>query len=141
MHVMSREEWRGFISTGGRTGKLATVRPDGRPHVVPVWFVLDGEDLVFTTWHTSVKAVNLRRDPRATLCVEDDRPPFSFVMVEGRASFQEGADLLLPFATRIATRYMGAEAGKSYGARNAVDGELLVRLSVERVIAQADIAD
>src|SRR6187551_2124231 len=64
MHVMSREEWRGFISAGGRTGKLATVRPDGRPHVVPVWFVLDGEDLVFTTWHTSVKAVNLRRDPR-----------------------------------------------------------------------------
>ncbi len=47
---------------------MATVRNDGRPHVVPIWFDLDGDDLVFTTWHTSVKAANLRRDPRVSIC-------------------------------------------------------------------------
>ncbi|HEY9473652.1 MAG TPA: PPOX class F420-dependent oxidoreductase [Mycobacteriales bacterium] len=141
MRQMSREQWRAFVSAGGRTGKLATVRADGRPHVVPVWFVLDGEDLVFTTWHTSVKAVNLRRDPRAALCVEDDRPPYSFVMVEGGVRFEESPEAVLPFAIRIATRYLGSELGERYGARNGVAGELLARLAIERVVAQADIAD
>ena len=46
---MDDAEWRAFVSEGTRTGKLATVRADGRPHVVPIWFVLDGDDLVFTT--------------------------------------------------------------------------------------------
>jgi nitroimidazol reductase NimA-like FMN-containing flavoprotein (pyridoxamine 5'-phosphate oxidase superfamily) len=39
------------------------VRRDGRPHVVPIWFDLDGETLVFTTGGNSVKAENIRRDP------------------------------------------------------------------------------
>lgn len=138
---MSRDEWHEFVSAGTRTGKLATVRADGRPHVVPVWFVRDGEDLVFTTWHTSVKAANLRRDPRAALCVEDDEPPYSFVMIEGSVRLDEGTDALRDWATRIATRYLGAELGQTYGARNGVDGELLVRLTAERVTAQANIAD
>ena len=46
---MTRDEWHAFVSAGTRTGKLAVVRKDGTPHVVPVWFVLDGDDFVFTT--------------------------------------------------------------------------------------------
>lgn len=46
---MTETEWREFLAAGTRTGKLATTRLDGRPHVVPVWFVLDGDDLVFNT--------------------------------------------------------------------------------------------
>ena len=68
---------------GTRTAKVATAREDGRPHVLPVWFVLDGEDVVFTTSATSVKGAALRRDGYACLCVDDQAPPFSFVMVEG----------------------------------------------------------
>ena len=41
MHTMSRDEWHEFVTAGGRTGKLAVVRADGSPHVVPIWFVLD----------------------------------------------------------------------------------------------------
>jgi hypothetical protein len=48
---------------------------------------------------------------------------------------------LLDAATRIAARYMGAELAERYGKRNAVPGELLVRLTPERVVAEADIAD
>jgi PPOX class probable F420-dependent enzyme len=83
MRRMTEEEWRAFVMEGTRTGKLATARPDGRPHVVPVWFVLDGEDVVFSTAASSVKGRALRRDRRACLCVDDQAPPFSFVMLDG----------------------------------------------------------
>ena len=49
-HAMTPDEVRAFLSRGTRTAKVATSLPDGQPHVMPVWFVLDGEELVFTTW-------------------------------------------------------------------------------------------
>lgn len=141
MRTLSDAEWREFVSGGTRTGALATVRSDGRPHVVPVWFLLDRGDVVFTTWHTSVKARNLRRDPRAALCVEDDTFPYTFVLLEGAVRIDDDPGELREWATRIATRYVGAERGALYGARNAVEGELVVRLTPDRVVAQTGIAD
>lgn len=88
MKEMTAEERRAFLSHGTRTGKLATVRADGSPHAVPVWFVLDGDDLVFTTWHESVKARSIRRDGRMTLVVDEETFPYSFVMVEGTRSYR-----------------------------------------------------
>ena len=123
-----------------RTGKLATVRPDGRPHVAPVWFDLDGETVVFTTWHTSVKARNIRHDPRVS-CVDDEEPPFSYVLMEGIAHFGDDRTELRTWATRIAGRYMGEAQAERYGARNSVAGELLVRVTPTRIVAQANISD
>ena len=141
MKSMSREEWRAFLLASPHTAKVATVRPDGRPHVAPVWFDLDGDDVIFTTWHTSVKARDLRRDPRISLCVDDERPPFSFVLVEGTATLSDNLDEVRAWATRIAGRYMGAMRAKAYGARNGVPGELLVRVTPTRVVAQSGVAD
>jgi PPOX class probable F420-dependent enzyme len=138
---MDEREWRAFVSEGTRTGKLATVRADGRPHVVPIWFVLDGDDLVFNTGAETVKGRNLRRTGRACLCVDDERPPFAYVMVEGPVTLSEDVDAMLPLSTAIGARYMGAERGAEFGARNAVPGELLVRLRAEHVAALASVAD
>ena len=138
---MTHEEWRSFLLEGTRTGKLATVRRDGRPHVAPIWFTLDGDDVVFTTGATSVKGRSLREDARVALCVDDERPPFSFVIVEGTAEISEDLDELLRWATELGARYMGREVAESFGRRNAVAGELLVRMHVDRVVAHADIAD
>lgn len=80
MQTMSVDEYRQFLVEGTRTGKLATVRKDGRPHIAPVWFDLDGNELVFTTWHESVKAINMRRDPRVSICVDEEIPPYAFVV-------------------------------------------------------------
>jgi PPOX class probable F420-dependent enzyme len=76
-------QWQ-FVSYGTRTGKLATTRADGSPHVVPVWFVLDGDDVLFNTGKTSMKGRNLARDGRAVLCVDDENPPYAFVTLRGR---------------------------------------------------------
>ena len=137
---MSSDEWHAFLSHGTRTAKLGTIRRDGRPHVVPVWFVLDGDDLVFTTGAGTVKGRALRRDGRVCACVDDERPPFAYVMVQGRASLSEDVDELLRFATAIGGRYMGAERAEEFGRRNAVPGELVVRVTAERVITNADVS-
>ena len=138
---MSDEEWRAFLSEGTRTGKLATVRRDGRPHVVPVWFVLDGGDLVFTAPGTSIKAHAMRRDPRVCLCVDDERPPYAYVMVQGTVTLGEDLDELRRFATAIGGRYMGADRAEQFGRRNGVPGEVLVRVTPTNVTAYAGIAD
>jgi PPOX class probable F420-dependent enzyme len=138
---MSGEEWHAFLRHGTRTGKLATVRRDGRSHVVPVWFVLDGDDVVFTTGAGSVKAAAMRRDPRVCMCVDDQSPPFAFVMVEGIATLSDDLDEMLPYATAIGGRYMGADRAEEFGRPNAVSGELLVRVTPTGVLAEAEISD
>ncbi len=137
---MLTAEQRAFLMEQVRTAKLATVRKDGRPHVVPIWFDLDGDTLVFTTGQTSIKAANIRRDPRVCLCVDDETPPFAYIMIEGTAIMTADRDALLHWAARIGGRYMGAELAEAYGKRNAVEGELLVRVTPARVVFEKDIA-
>jgi len=140
-HPMTPDEIRAFLSHGTRTAKLATSGPGGQPHVMPVWFTLDGEELVFTTWGDSVKGRNLRRNPRAAVVVDEEVAPYAFVHIRGQVTLSEDLDDLLRFATVIGSRYMGADRAGEFGHRNAVPGELLVRLRPERVIATADVAD
>ena len=139
---MSEEEWRAFLTAApARTGKLATTRKDGRPHVAPIWYDLDDDGtIVFTTGAESLKGRSIRRDPRVSLCVDDERPPFSFVIVEGRAALSTDLGDLRTWATRIGGRYMGQDRGDEYGQRNAVPEELLVRVRPETIVAAKDIA-
>jgi PPOX class probable F420-dependent enzyme len=73
--TMDESEWRAFLSAGTRTAKLATTRQDGRPHVAPVWFLLEGDEIVFNTGRDTVKGRTIARDRRVAICVDDDRPP------------------------------------------------------------------
>jgi PPOX class probable F420-dependent enzyme len=139
---MSVEERTAFLLHGTRTGKLATVRRDGRPHVQPVWFVLDDDGtVVFTTGAGTVKGRNLRGDGRASMVVDDEAPPFAYVRIDGSVEISENLDEMLIWATRIADRYMGPEQAERYGRRNAVPGELLVRLRPEHIVTEAGVAD
>lgn len=140
MQEMNRAESLAFLAEGTRTGKLATVRPDGRPHVAPIWFAVEGEDLVFNTWHTSVKARNLAADPRAALVVDYQEPPFGYVVAEGVAVISGDLGEVRRIATIIGGRYMGEERAEEFGARNGVEGELVVRLRIEKLIGRDDVA-
>jgi hypothetical protein len=118
------------------------VRADGRPHIAPIWFDVDDDgSLVFNTGESTVKGRNIRREPRVSLCVDEDRPPFSFVVVEGVAEISEDLDEVRQWAARLGGRYMGAERAGEYGSRNGVAGELLVRVRPERIVSAVDIAD
>ena len=139
MPEMTKDEYTTFLCQGTRTGKLATVREDGRPHVVPIWFVLDGEKIIFTTGESSVKAKNMRRDSRVSLSVDDQTPPYSFVTVEGNVSISENLDDMLYWATKIGERYMGEERAEAFGKRNAVMGEILITVTPSKVLAYKDV--
>ena len=142
-HPMTESAARAFLASDPpHTGKLATTRLDGSPHVVPVWFVLDDDgSIVFNTHEDSVKGRTLRRDPRAALCVDDEMPPFSFVTVTGVVELSADPDELLRYATAIGGRYMGADRAEEYGARNGVAGELVCRLRPTKIISAADLAN
>jgi PPOX class probable F420-dependent enzyme len=133
------DQVRAFLLQGTRTGKLGTLMPSGWPHVMPIWFVVDGEEIVFSTGRDTVKGRYVRRDGRVSLCVDDERPPYAYVHVRGRARIDEQSDLL-EWTTRIVQRYVGPEQAEAYGRRNAVPTELLVRIRPERVIAEFDVA-
>ncbi len=139
--AMSDDERRDFLTEGTRTAKLATVRVDGRPHVAPIWFVLDGDDLVFNTGAATVKGKALQRDPRVTLCIDDERPPFAYVIVEGTAAIDTDLEEMLTWATRIGSRYMGADRAEEFGRRNAVESELLVRVTPTRMLTKTGVSD
>ncbi len=117
---MSRERVYEFLAAGTHTGKLATVRADGRPHVAPIWFVIDGDDLLFMTNESTVKGQSLRRDPRAALTVDLEEPPYAFATVEGTVTIETDPAAMLPHSIAIARRYMGDELADEYGRRNAV---------------------
>jgi PPOX class probable F420-dependent enzyme len=114
MSEMSRMQIRKFLNKGTFTGKLATVKKDGSSHVVPIWFVLDyrnNEDKIgtifFTTFVGSVKAENIQRDNRISICIYDQTPPFTFVTIHGTAMlYPYKQKEVLKWATRIAKRYM-----------------------------------
>ena len=142
MNHMDPEEWRSFLLDDQRTAKVATVRLDGRPHVAPVWFVLDRDDLLFTTMLSSVKGKNLSRDPRVMVSVDEESFPYSFVLIQGEAQIENlTPEEMLPLATRIAARYVGEERSEVYGRRNSVAGEVLVRVPLARVNGVSGVAD
>jgi len=138
---MTKAEYREFLLRGTKTGKLATVRRDGRPHVVPIWYDLDGDALVFTTGEQSVKYKNMKRDPRVSIAVDDQTPPYSYVMIEGTVSFSEDPGELLRWATRIGGRYMGEDQAEAYGKRNSAPGEVIVRIIPSKISAYKDVAE
>jgi PPOX class probable F420-dependent enzyme len=139
MRDMDTAEARAFLTFGTRTGKLATASLKGQPLCAPVWFILNGEDLVFLTTATSAKARNLRANPRAALVVDDGSFPYAFVLVRGSVTLDAEPPDRLAWATRIASRYVPDRAAE-FGVRNDVPGETLVRLHMERVVGQAELA-
>jgi len=130
-----------FLSEGTRTGRLGYLASDGRPLVAPVWFVVDGGELAFNTGKNTAKGRALTRDPRVVMCVDDDRPPYSFVQVQGVASISEDPQDVLDIATRAGGRYMGEDRAEEFGRRNGVAGELVVRIKPTKVLKAFNVAE
>lgn len=128
-----------FLSHGTRTGVLAWTARDGRPLAAPVWFLVEDGDLVFNTGRDTAKGRAIARDPRLAVSVDLPEPPYGFVQVQGIAETSQDAEELLRTATALAGRYMGADRAEEFGRRNAVPGELVVRIRPTKVVAQLDM--
>jgi len=139
MVSISDPQVREFLSHGTRTGKLAFATSDGRPVINPVWFILEGDELVFNTGKDSAKGRAILRDPRVAVCVDLEEQPYGYIQVQGIASVSEDLDELVRTAAAIAGRYMGADRAEEFGKRNGVPGELVVRVRPIKVLGGLDM--
>jgi PPOX class probable F420-dependent enzyme len=93
---------------GANYAHVATLMSDGAPHSVPMWIGVEGDRLAFLSSPTSVKARNLRRDPRVSISVTDGARPNSMAQVRGRVSEILDGDPAWEIIDRIAHKYIGA---------------------------------
>lgn len=130
-----------WVFAHARTAKIGIVTASGAPVVAPIWVARDGDALVFNTGADTAKGRAVARDPRVSLCFDDETPPFTFVTIAGRAEIIDDLDEVRRWAATIGGRYMGEDQAEAYGERNGVPGELLVRVTPTKITAVADIAD
>ena len=141
MREMTTEEALEFLATGTRTAKVAWVASDGRPHVAPIWFIVEDGDILFATSAEAGKSRAMRREPRISMVVDVEKPPYALVKVDGTVEITEDLDEVRRVATLCGGRYMGADQAEAYGARNGVPGECLVRLRPSSIAGFDGIAD
>ena len=139
---MNSDEIIKFLNKDTFTGKVGTINKDGTTHITSIWYILDDDNrIIFTTSSKSLKGINLIRDPIISMCVDNQAPPFPFVIIKGIAKIFFHSLDLLKFTTRIAERYMGKELPLKYGKRNAVEGELLIKIIPTKIIGQKNVSE
>jgi PPOX class probable F420-dependent enzyme len=139
-HKMTQAEAWHFLESGQMTATFASVRADGSPHAVPTWYAVDGDEIVFTTGETTVKAANIRERPEVVVVVQDPRPPYNYVSVEGEARLVDDLVECRAISTQLGAKYMGADRAEEFGKRNGVPGELVVRVRPTKVFGEANVA-
>ena len=78
------------------TASLTTIGPDGAPHTAPVWFLLDGSEILLSTFEGMQKHRNVERDPRVSLCLVDPDEPMRYVELRGSVVVEDDPDKALP---------------------------------------------
>jgi PPOX class probable F420-dependent enzyme len=107
---MSREELDAFLEEQ-RIVSCATIGPRGRPHLVPLWYVPDGDRLRGWTYAKSQKAKNLEREPHATLQIEDGvrYDELRGAMLECDVKIERDPERVAEYGTALFERYSGAD--------------------------------
>lgn len=109
---MSADEAQALLAQG-RKLQLATVNPDGTPHLVTMFYVLIGGQIAFWTYRASQKARNLARDPRVTCLVETGEDYFELrgVQVAGTVRLVEDQAGVLEIGRGVAAAMAGGRDG------------------------------
>ncbi len=97
---------------GAHIASLATVRPDGRPHVVPVSYEYDGKEFTISTFRDTQKLRNLQAKARAAISIYTTALPYKQVTVQGTA--RAGSLIDNVWRERVASCYLGETAGRAY---------------------------
>ena len=136
MAKLSRTEIAAYLEES-HIAHMVTVRPDGRPHVAPVWFLEEGGRAFVIADADAVRVRNLQRNPQVALSIASDQRPLKYVVLEG-----EGRVINQDLSTlveRICVRYDGPERGRAYAEELlSIDRTRLVDIRVTRVIGWKD---
>ncbi len=123
MPNMTTSERDAFLKEPGVLLHIGTVREDGTPLVTPIWFIYDGTSILFTPREKSAWYACMQRDPRVTLCIDEQPLPYRKVIIDGSVTVEHdlGNDAAWrDLYQRIASRYVPEEAAAAY-VRNTID--------------------
>jgi PPOX class probable F420-dependent enzyme len=109
---------------------ITTINRDGSPHSTALWYELRGDTIIMNTGSASKKVRNLRRDPRAAVCVPD-LDPARHVTVDGTVAFDD--EHVLEDLTSLASRYAGKDAGPGIAQNIAKIPHVTLRLTISRI--------
>jgi PPOX class probable F420-dependent enzyme len=117
--------------------QVATMGPRGFPHVVPLWFVPDGDELIAWTFAKSQKAKNLERDPRATVAFEDgvQYDELRGVMLECNVELTRETDRVADVGMALADRYGGGSEEMKEAFRKQAEKRVGMRFKPSRVVS------
>lgn len=132
---MLNERQRAFLDAP-RFGALATIDPSGAPHMTVMWYLLDGDEIMFNTARERRKPSNLSRDPRVSLLVFEG---YAFVRASGPARESATGDEALHEIHRLAVRYDGEAAAARAMERFRTQDRVSYRLEIERVYSSAEL--
>jgi PPOX class probable F420-dependent enzyme len=106
--LMTADELAAFLDDG-RDLQVASINADGTPHLVTMWYLRDGDDLLFWTYAKSQKVVNVRRDPRATVLVAtgEKYEELKGVSITGSTTVVDDLDAVLAFGEKVYEKYWG----------------------------------
>lgn len=117
MPKLADTEMHEFLQERGHLARIATVRSDGSPTVVPVWFVCEGGKILITPRKYSAFYANVQRDPRVAISIDEEAGRYRKVLVEGRAEilFPPGEDdRWRDIYRRISCRYVDEQSADYY---------------------------
>ena len=116
---------------------LATVNASGSPHLTVMWYLLDGDEIVFNTKAGRAKESNLARDARVSLLVYDDSG-YKYIRIDGRVTTITDPVTAHRDIARLAVRYSGEEKAKAAIARFEREERITYRLPTARVYDYRD---
>jgi PPOX class probable F420-dependent enzyme len=135
---MTEEELSDFLDTNMKV-QVATIGPDGQPHLATLFYVMVDGQMFFWTYGRSQKIQNLRRDPRITCLVEDGEDYFELrgVSLSGRAELVRDEAGIREIGTAVATAMVG---GADLGEIGTAEVERQVRKRVGVVVTPSRVA-
>lgn len=126
MATLTPEEIDQYLG-GPHVAQLVTIRPDGRPHIAPVWYIREDERVKVMTFESSVKVTNIKSNPKVALSVATDGHPYRYVILEGDATLT--TEDLEREVERLCVHYEGQERGAEY-TRELLAGSGMVVIDV-----------
>lgn len=115
---------------------LGTVNPSGSPHLTVMWYLLDGDEILFNTVITRAKGSNLERDPRVSLLVYDETNNYHYLRIDGRVRRIDDPDVGQADIRRLAMRYYAGDTARVERAsrdRWSKERRVSYRMRVKRV--------
>lgn len=133
MGNLTKQEISRFLAKS-HVAHLATVRPDGRPHLTPIWYMEEDGKVYMISGPGAVKFRNVRQNPRVSLSIATDQRPYKYVILEGIGKLTK--DNLAQVAERICVRYNGHERGRAHARDMIARGvQQVLEVKIQRVIS------